>query len=150
MSVPHPSAASREPSLTIEPYAVEVPYSNTHLLTSGPLGLTVALRIAAVFVTDEAPVVSTTAGLGGVLNIASSPLLVPNEFVAEILVSENPSPPAVATCGGRREEGSREDRRADQSRGGLSGQSLALGQVLRAAGALLPDEPRPGVSESRQ
>jgi hypothetical protein len=45
-----------------------VPYSNLHSLTSPPLGLTVALSVAAVWVIDEAASVTTVGGWAGVLN----------------------------------------------------------------------------------
>ena len=44
------------------PYAVVVPYSNVHLLTSPPLGFTVAFRVAVVWVIEEAALVTTAGG----------------------------------------------------------------------------------------
>ena len=41
-----------------------MPYSNSHLLTSPPLGLTVALSVAEVSVIDEAVPVSAVASGG--------------------------------------------------------------------------------------
>ena len=38
----------------VDPYAFVVPYSNSHLLTFVPLGLTVALRVAVVWVIEDA------------------------------------------------------------------------------------------------
>ena len=62
-----------------------MPYSNLHSLTSPPLGFTVAFRLAEDCVTDDAASVMTVGGLGGVLNSASEPLLVPPGLVAVIL-----------------------------------------------------------------
>ncbi len=62
-----------------------VPYSNSQLLTSPPLGLTVALSVAVVWVIGEAGVVTTVGGFGSVLKVSSEPLLVPPAFVDEIL-----------------------------------------------------------------
>jgi hypothetical protein len=62
-----------------------VPYSNLHSLTSPPLGLTVALSVAVVWVIDEAGFVTTVGGFGSVLKVSSEPLLVPPALVAEIL-----------------------------------------------------------------
>ena len=54
-------------------------------MTSPPLGLTVALRVAVVWVIDVAAPVTTVGGLGGVLKVSSEPLLVPPALVAETL-----------------------------------------------------------------
>ena len=62
-----------------------MPYSNSHFVTSPPLGLTVAFSVAVVAVTAEAAVVTTVGALGSVLSVSSEPLLVPPAFVAEIL-----------------------------------------------------------------
>ncbi len=62
-----------------------VPYSNSHLLTSPPLGFTVAFSVAVVWVTDDAALVTTVGAFGSVLNVSSEPLLVPPALVAEIL-----------------------------------------------------------------
>ena len=61
------------------------PYSNSHLLTSPPLGLTVAFSVAVVWVIDDAGLVTTVGGFGSVVNVSSEPVFVPPEFVAEIL-----------------------------------------------------------------
>ena len=63
-----------------------VPYSKWQSLTSPPLGLTVALSVAAVWVTDDAGVVTTVGGFTElVANVRSAPTAVPLEFVATIL-----------------------------------------------------------------
>ena len=63
-----------------------VPYSNSHLLTSPPLGFTVAVKLAVVWVIEEAALVTTVGEFGAsVLNVSSEPLLVPPGLVAEIL-----------------------------------------------------------------
>ena len=47
----------------VDPYPAVVPYSNSHLLTSPLLGLTVAFRVAVVWVIEEAvPVATAEAG----------------------------------------------------------------------------------------
>src|SRR5271165_644808 len=70
---------------TVDPKDFVSPYSNSHLLTSPPLGLTVAFSVAEVCVTDEAALVTTVGAFGSVLKVSSEPLLVPPAFVAEIL-----------------------------------------------------------------
>ena len=62
-----------------------MPYSNLHSLTSPPLGLTVAFRVAVVWVSAEAAFVTTVGAFGSVLNVSSEPLLVPLGLVATIL-----------------------------------------------------------------
>ena len=62
-----------------------MPYSSLHSVTSPPLGLTVAFRVAAVCVIADAAFVRTVGGFGRVLNVSSEPLLVPPALVAEIL-----------------------------------------------------------------
>ena len=62
-----------------------MPYSNSHSLTSPPLGLTVAFRVAVVCAIGEAGLVTTVGAFGSVLSVSSEPLLVPPALVAEIL-----------------------------------------------------------------
>jgi hypothetical protein len=44
-------------------------------MTSAPLGFTVALSVAEVVPSEDAAPVTTTGGLGSVLNVRSAPLL---------------------------------------------------------------------------
>ncbi len=62
-----------------------MPYSSSHAVTFPPFGLTVALRVAVVWVIAEAGLVSTVGAFGSVVSVSSAPLLVPEAFVATIL-----------------------------------------------------------------
>ena len=79
--VPDPGAGLHG---ALDPYEVVVPYSSLHSLTSPPLGLTLALRVAVVWVTDAAGSLITVGALGRVLSVSSVPLLVPPALVAEM------------------------------------------------------------------
>ena len=61
-----------------------MPYSSLHSVTSPPLGLTVAFRVAVVWAIADAAFVRTVGGFGRVVNVSSEPLLVPPALVAEI------------------------------------------------------------------
>jgi hypothetical protein len=79
--VPDPGAGVHE---ALDPYEVVVPYSSLHSVTSSPLGLTLAFRVAVVWVADEAAFVTTVGALGSVLSVSSEPVLVPAALAAEI------------------------------------------------------------------
>ena len=77
---PDPGAGVHD---ALDPYAVVVPYSSLHSLTSALFGLTVALSVAEVCVTDEAGFVTTAGEASSVLSVSSVPGLVPPALVAE-------------------------------------------------------------------
>ena len=79
-----------------------MPYSTSHLLTSPPLGLTVAVAVAVVCLTEVAALVTTAGGLGNVLKTPSPPSPMPPALVAD-------DPEVVG--GVRRQAG---DRRGDR------------------------------------
>jgi hypothetical protein len=54
------------------------------VVTFPPLGFTVAFKVAEVCMIDDALPVTTVGRFGSVVNVASSPLLVPAALVAEI------------------------------------------------------------------
>ena len=66
------------------PYPVPVPHSNLQSVTFPPLGLTVAFSVADVLAISVAFSVTTVGAFGSVLSVSSEPLLVPEEFVAEM------------------------------------------------------------------
>jgi hypothetical protein len=75
---PEPGAGEHD---ALDPYAVLVPYSSVHSLTSPEFGLTVAFNVAEVAATADAASVTTVGGLGNVVNVWSVPKLVPPAFV---------------------------------------------------------------------
>ncbi len=61
-----------------------VPYSNSHLRHFPAVRVHLAFSVAVVWATDEAGLVSTLGGFGGIVKVSSEPVLVPPAFVAEI------------------------------------------------------------------
>jgi hypothetical protein len=64
--LPEPGAGEHG---ALDPYAVLVPYSNEHTLTSPEFGLTVAFKAADVWVTADAASVTTVGGFGNVFSV---------------------------------------------------------------------------------
>src|ERR1700727_1385862 len=79
--VPEPTVWAQD---AVWPYAVVVPYWNWQLDTVPPLGLTVALSVAAGCEIEVAVPVTTAGGLGRVVKVPSLPLVVPPALVATI------------------------------------------------------------------
>src|SRR5438132_10197511 len=69
----------------LEPYEVDVPYSNSHFVTSEPLGLTMAFSVAVVCLIGVAGLVLAVGAVAtAVVNSASAPGVVPTPLVAEM------------------------------------------------------------------